>query len=86
VAAIYGSITYVTGSILPAMILHTAGNLYSNFDLYLHGQAEWQAPALQAATIWKTGPDASFWLSVAILAAVTGLAALGYSVLRKAAQ
>jgi membrane protease YdiL (CAAX protease family) len=37
VAAIYGIITHITGSILPAIVLHTAGNLYSNFDLYLHG-------------------------------------------------
>jgi len=85
VAAIYGMITHVTGSILPAIVLHTAGNLYSNFDLYLHGQAEWQAPASQAAAIWTTGPDGSFWFSVATLIAVTGLFALAYASLRKAA-
>ena len=37
--------TSLTNSILPAIVLHTAGNLYSNFDLWLHGQAEWQASA-----------------------------------------
>jgi membrane protease YdiL (CAAX protease family) len=84
VAAIYGTVTYVVGSIYPAIVLHTAGNLYSNFDLYLHGQAEWQAPPLQAASIWKTGPDVSFWLTVAALAALTGLVALAYFELRKA--
>jgi hypothetical protein len=26
-------------------VLHTAGNLYSNFDIWRHGLAEWQAPA-----------------------------------------
>jgi len=86
VAAIYGVITHATGSIFPAIVLHTAGNLYSNFDLYLHGQAEWQAPALQAGSIWKTGPNVSFWLSVATLVAITGLVALAYSALRKAAE
>src|ERR1700753_2785607 len=40
VAAIYGTVTHLTRSILPAIVLHTSGNLYSNFDLYLHGQAE----------------------------------------------
>ena len=86
VAAIYGVITHVTGSIFPAIVLHTVGNLYSNFDLYLHGQAEWQAPAIQAASIWRTGPDASFWFSVATLVAVAGLVALAYSALRNVAN
>ncbi|MBZ5636019.1 MAG: CPBP family intramembrane metalloprotease [Acidobacteriia bacterium] len=85
VAAIYCIITHIAESILPAIVLHTAGNLYSNFDLYLHGQAEWQAPALQAASIWVTGLDTSFWFSVATLVGVTGFVALAYSALRNAA-
>lgn len=62
VAAIYGTVTYLAKSILPAVVLHTAGNLYSNADLWLHGQAEWQAPAGPAALVWRTGADASFWI------------------------
>ncbi len=58
VAAIYGIVAHLTQSILPAIVLHTAGNVYSNLDLWLHGQAEWQkstgssidsAPALATA-------------------------------------
>jgi membrane protease YdiL (CAAX protease family) len=45
VAAIYGVVAYLTQSILPAIVLHTAGNVYSNLDLWLHGQAEWQKAA-----------------------------------------
>lgn len=60
VAALYGAITYVTGSILPAVVLHTGGNLYSNFDLWLHGQAEWQTPAGSAASVWQSGIDGPF--------------------------
>ena len=68
VAAIYGTVTHLTSSILPAIVLHTSGNLYSNFDLWLHGQAEWQAPSGPAALIWKAGADASFWIaSLALL-------------------
>ncbi len=77
VAAIYGTVTDLTQSILPAMVLHTAGNLYSNFDLWWHGQAEWQASAGPAAMIWTTGTDRSFWASVVgllIVAAATVLA------------
>jgi membrane protease YdiL (CAAX protease family) len=72
VAAIYGTVTYQTQSILPAIVLHTAGNLYSNLDLWLHGQAEWQAPAEAAGLVWKTGAGPSFWLSLlALLLAAT---------------
>jgi membrane protease YdiL (CAAX protease family) len=43
VSALYGAIAYLTRSILPSIALHTAGNLYSNLDLLLHGRAEWQS-------------------------------------------
>jgi len=43
VAALYGTVTSLTNSILPAIVLHTLGNTYSNLDLLLHGRAEWQA-------------------------------------------
>jgi membrane protease YdiL (CAAX protease family) len=61
VAAIYGVVTHLTNSILPAIVLHTAGNLYSNFDLWLHGNAEWQAPSAAESLVWNSGTDASFW-------------------------
>ena len=53
----------LTGSILPAVALHTSGNIYSNFDLWRHGQAEWQAASEPTALIWQSGTDASFWMS-----------------------
>jgi membrane protease YdiL (CAAX protease family) len=73
VAAIYGTVTYLTESTLPAVVLHTGGNIYSNLDLWLHGQAEWQAPSGPATLIWATGPDRPFWL--ALLALVIAVAA-----------
>lgn len=67
VAAIYGSVTYGTKSILPAVVLHTSGNIYSNLDLWLHGQAEWQASSGGAHLIWQVGTDTSFWRAVIAL-------------------
>jgi membrane protease YdiL (CAAX protease family) len=67
VAAIYGTVTSLTNSIRPAIVLHTAGNIYSNIDLLLHGKAEWQAPAGTAATVWTTGVDSSFVLTLGAL-------------------
>ena len=74
VAAIYGTVTYLTQSILPAVVLHTGGNLYSNFDLWRHGQAEWQATSGPAALIWTTGADRTFCVSVGGLAFVAAAA------------
>ena len=64
VAAIYGTVTYLTDSILPAIVLHTCGNIYSNSLLLIYRQAEWQAASSPAALVWKTGPDRAFWVSV----------------------
>ena len=74
VAAIYGTVTSLTGSILPAIVLHTAGNWYSNFTLWLTGRAEWQASSGGAGLVWNTGFDASFWLSsTAVLIAAAAM-------------
>jgi membrane protease YdiL (CAAX protease family) len=85
VAAIYGTVTYLTKSILPAVVLHTGGNLYSNLDLWLHGQAEWQAASGPTALIWKTGADASFWISTLALLIVAAVMVWAYFRLARAA-
>ena len=86
VAALYGVITYLARSIWPAVVLHTAGNLYSNVDLLLHGRAEWQAPAAAAGTIWSRGVDRSFVVLVLGLALATGATVWAGFVLRRAAR
>jgi membrane protease YdiL (CAAX protease family) len=85
VAAIYGIVTHLTKSILPAVVLHTCGNLYSNLDLWLHGKAEWQAAAGPSALIWKTGADASFWKSSLALLLVTAVTVWAYFKLARVA-
>ncbi|MEO7966664.1 MAG: alpha/beta fold hydrolase [Gemmatimonadaceae bacterium] len=74
VAAINGSITYLTDSVLPSIVLHTAGNVYSNLDLWLTGHAEWQASSTPRETVGKTGGDASLWLTVGAMLIVTAAA------------
>jgi membrane protease YdiL (CAAX protease family) len=83
VAAIYGTVTHRTNSVLPAVVLHTAGNLYSNTDLWLHGKAEWQAPSTSAGLIWKSGGDASFWMSVCAFLIVAALTVLAFRQLER---
>jgi len=86
VAAIYGSVTYLTNSILPAVVLHTGGNTFSNLDLWLHGQAEWQAAAGNTTLIWESGVDRAFWISTVVLLAVAAATALAYFRLARVAR
>lgn len=85
VAAIYGVVTSLARSILPAVVLHTAGNLYSNFDLLRHGRADWQASG-SAALIGRTGLDAAFWWSAAAFAIAAGAAAGAWAGLARTSQ
>jgi len=86
VAAIYGTVTYLTKSILPAVVLHTVGNLYSNLDLWIHGQAEWQAASSSSTLIWKTGADPAFWAASGGLAVVAAATVWAYFRLARAAR
>ncbi|MFL6228534.1 MAG: CPBP family intramembrane glutamic endopeptidase [Pyrinomonadaceae bacterium] len=86
VAAIYGTVTYLTESILPAVVLHTSGNIYSNIDLWLHGQAEWQASSRASELIWTAGTDAPFWVSVVALLIVGTATAGAFFKLARAAR
>jgi hypothetical protein len=78
VAAVYGTLAYLTDSILPGLALHAGGNLFLSVLQVLGGatRAEWQAPATPAPTVWATGPDAAFWGAV-VGTAVVGAAAVG---------
>jgi membrane protease YdiL (CAAX protease family) len=86
VAAIYGTITYLTNSILPAVVLHTAGNLYSNFDLWLHGQAEWQTSSGVTTLIWHSGADRKFWMALIALSLFFSITLWTYLSLQKACK
>jgi membrane protease YdiL (CAAX protease family) len=86
VSAIYGAVTRMTNSILPAIVLHTAGNIYSNLDLLLHGHAEWQASSGSTALVWQTGVDASLGISCIAFLAVTAAMLGAYAKLARVAR
>ena len=74
VAAVYGTLAYLTDSIFPGMVLHAGGNTFAAFNLFARGHSEWQGLGAPAKLIWETGPDAAFWGSVAatlVVGAVT---------------
>ena len=84
VAAIYGTVTYLTRSILPAVVLHTTGNLYSNLDLWLHGQAKWQASSGPTTLIRNTGADLEFWTATIAILIVSAVMIWPFSSLQRA--
>jgi membrane protease YdiL (CAAX protease family) len=77
VTAVYGTVTFLTDSILPAVVLHTGGNVYSNLYLWLYGRAEWQTSG-RADLVWSTGVDAPFLAILIELLVVTAAMAWAY--------
>ena len=86
VAAIYGTVTYLTSSVWPAIVLHTGGNIYSNVDLLLHGRAEWQASSTAGSVGWATGIDAALVSASAALVLVGGATVWAHVMLARAAR
>jgi len=85
VAAVYGAVAYLSGSILPCIVLHAGGNILGTFQLLMTGRPEWVASVPQPL-IWETGPDTSFWFSVLGLAAISAAAVWAFSGLARVAK
>jgi membrane protease YdiL (CAAX protease family) len=71
IGAIYGVLTWRTGSILPALAIHSVGNALDNLLVIAMGAPD------AAPLIWQSGADAAFWrnLGLGITCAVaSGLA------------
>jgi membrane protease YdiL (CAAX protease family) len=60
VAAVYGGIVWATDSILPSLVLHAGGDVWSLTRLWGTGRPEWQLSATAPPLVWTTGPDAAF--------------------------
>jgi membrane protease YdiL (CAAX protease family) len=78
VAIIYGTLAWLTNSVLPGMVLHAGGNMLAAMSLVGTGRSEWQTPAKPPSLIWETGPDASFWLSCILFLVMTTVTIWAY--------
>jgi membrane protease YdiL (CAAX protease family) len=78
-AAVYGTLAYLTDSILPSVVLHAGGNVFSALDLFMRGRSEWQVSSTPAPVIWETGADASFWGSIVSFVMAAGAAVWAYA-------
>jgi membrane protease YdiL (CAAX protease family) len=88
VAAVYGGVTYLTNSILPAVVLHAGGDLFSLTRLWATGQPDWQLSASPATPglIWRTGIDFSFARSVVVFTVLGAAAIWAYATLARTAR
>ncbi len=86
VTAVYGGLAWATNSILPGIVLHAGGDVFSLGRLWATGQPEWQLTPEPPALIWESGVDASFVLSVAAFAALGAGAVWAYVGLARAAR
>jgi membrane protease YdiL (CAAX protease family) len=77
VSAVYGGLTWAADSILPAVILHSIGDIVVLTRWWLTGRPEWQVGATVPPLIWERGVDASFALAAVasvVLVVLTGRA------------
>ena len=83
VAAIYGGLTWAANSILPSLVLHVGGDIWSLGRLWMTGRPEWQLSPSPPALIRETGVDKGFLLAMASLTLLTALTVAGYRAVRR---
>jgi membrane protease YdiL (CAAX protease family) len=60
VSAVYGGLTWAADSILPALVLHSAGDVVVLTRWWATGRPEWQLTAIAPRSVWERGIDAPF--------------------------
>jgi len=80
---VYGGLTWAANSILPALVLHSGGDVWSLGRLWITGRPEWQLAPSQPALIRDTGVDSAFLFAVAFLVAFAGLTMMAFSAVRR---
>jgi membrane protease YdiL (CAAX protease family) len=83
VAAVYGGLTWAANSILPSLVLHVAGDVWSLGRLWMTGRPEWQLSSSPPALIRETGVDRSFLIAITSLVTLTVLTIAGYRAVRR---
>jgi Type II CAAX prenyl endopeptidase Rce1-like len=86
VSAVYGGLAYLTNSILPSLVLHAGGDVWSLTRLWATGRPEWQVAGEAPRLIWESGIDVAFLGSAGAFAFVGAGALLAYRGLARAVR
>jgi membrane protease YdiL (CAAX protease family) len=81
VSAVFGMLAYLTGSILPGVVLHSFGDIFEGLSLLATGRNSWPEPAGSKGLVWQSGPDLMFWAQCAWAAIWIVGAVLTYRIL-----
>jgi membrane protease YdiL (CAAX protease family) len=82
VAAVYGGLTWAADSILPALVLHSAGDIVVLTRWWATGRPEWQLAATPPPLVSEHGIDASFVLTAMSSVVLALLTARAYQAVR----
>ena len=80
VTLIFGGLAWATNSILPGLVMHALGDVFSLTRLWATGQPEWQQTA-PTPLIWESGPDGAFWGALTFLILLGGATIWAYMAL-----
>jgi len=83
VSAVYGGLTWAVDSILPAVVLHAAGDVVVLVRWWATGRPEWQIGSTATGLVWDGGVDAAFVTSVGVLVVLGVATALAYRALAR---
>jgi len=82
VSAVYGGLTWAANSILPALVLHSGGDVWSLGRLWMTGRAEYQLSSTAPALVRDTAIDAGFVVAVMACVGLTALTIWAYTSVR----
>lgn len=82
VSAVYGGLTWAADSILPALVLHAAGDVVVLTRWWVTGLPEWQVAATPPPLVWDAGLDPSFVTTTLAAVALAALTAWAYKIVR----
>jgi CAAX protease family protein len=83
VSAVYGGLTWAANSILPALVLHSAGDVVVLTRWWLTGRPEWQIAATPPPLVWEKGLDAAFVVTVIAAIVLAALTVQSYNAVRR---
>jgi hypothetical protein len=83
VSAVYGGLTWAANSVLPALVLHSAGDVVVLTRWWLTGRPEWQIGATTPPLVWEGGLDGRFVLTTIASVVLAVLTVLAYGALRR---
>ena len=83
VSAVYGGLTWAANSILPALVLHAAGDVVVLTRWWLTGRPEWQIGPAVPPLVWDSGIDLQFVTTAIASVALVGATAVAYRAVRR---